>query len=105
MRRVFVWKNRPPEEMALEREKMAEARRRLERMAESGIGISCGGCGHFDDASKFTTTAVFGELPPGQFQCPKCGWAVERRSGKPTVYESGFVAPGPVTLARIGARL
>jgi len=30
---------------------------------------------------------------------------VERKHGAPTVYPSGFVAPGAVTLAPVGARL
>jgi hypothetical protein len=74
-------------------------------MAASGVGMSCGRCGHFDDMARFTATAVFGELPRNQFQCPACGWAVERKHGAPTVYPSGFVAPGAVTLAPVGARL
>ena len=94
-----------PEEIEAENARMAEARTRLRKMDASGMGMSCGACGHFDDMARFTATAVFGELPRNQFQCPACGWAVERRHGNPTVYPSGFVAPGEVTLAPVVARL
>ena len=94
-----------PEELASEAAQMSEARRRLGKMAESGVGMSCGGCGHFDDLARFTTTTVFGELPRNQFQCPACGWAVERRMGQATVRPSGFVMPGAVALVPVGARL
>ena len=94
-----------PEEIDAEDARMAEARVRLQTIAASGVGMSCGACGHFDDMARFTATAVFGELPRNQFQCPACGWAVERKHGTPTVYPSGFVAPGAVTLEPVGARL
>jgi hypothetical protein len=104
MKRALLW-TKTPEEVEAEKVQMAEARRRLAKMAETGIGMSCGKCGHFDDAARFTTTVVFGILPPNQFQCPKCGWAVERKVGEPIVYPSGFVAPGSVSLVPVGARL
>jgi hypothetical protein len=100
----LLW-TKTPEEIEAAQAQMAEARDRLGKMAASGVGVSCGACGHFDDMARFTATAVFGELPRDQFQCPACGWAVERKHGKPTVYPSGFVAPGAVTLALVGARL
>ena len=95
-----------PEEIEAEDARMAEARRRLAIAAPSGgVGMTCGKCGHFDAFDRFIATPIFGELPRNQFQCPACGWAVERKHGKPTVYPSGFVAPGAVTLAPVGARL
>lgn len=103
MKRSLLW-TKTPEDVEAEKVKMEEARRCLAKMAESGMGITCGVCGHFNDMARFTTTAVFGELPRNQFKCPACGWAVERKHGKPTVYPSGFVAPGAVTLAPVGAR-
>lgn len=97
----LLW-TKTPEQIEAE---MAEARRCLAKMAESGMGMTCGRCGHFDDMARFTATAVFGELPRNQFQCPACGWAVERKHGKPTMYPSGFVKPGAVTLEPVEARL
>ena len=104
MKRSLLW-TKTPEEVEAEKAQMAEARRRLTKMAETGMGMSCGKCGHFDDLARFTATVVFGVLPRSQFQCPKCGWAIERKAGRPTVYPSGFVAPGAVRLEPIGARL
>jgi hypothetical protein len=104
MKRSLLW-TKTPEEIEAEKAQMAEALIRLGKMAASGVGMSCGRCGHFDDMARFTATAVFGELPRNQFQCPACGWAAERKHGAPTVYPSGFVAPGAVTLAPVGARL
>jgi hypothetical protein len=86
-------------------DRIGVARRQLRAIGESGIGMSCGGCGHFDDLGRFTSTAVFGELPQNEFQCPRCGWAVERRMGVATVRPSGFVMPGAVALVPVGARL
>ena len=67
--------------------------------------ITCGKCGGSADIDEFIRTPVFGELPRNVFQCPKCQYAFERRCGKPTVYTSGWVKPGPVTLVPIGAVL
>lgn len=69
------------------------------------MNVTCGNCGHDGDIDTFTRTPVAGELPRNVFQCPVCKYAVERRHGKPTVYPSGFVMPGPVTLVPVGARL
>lgn len=104
-RLVRLGLNKTPEEIEAKAARMDEARARLQKMASSGVGLSCGACGHFDDMARFTATSVFGELPRNQFQCPACGWSVERKHGKPTVYPSGFVAPGEVTLEPVGARL
>ena len=30
------------------------------------------GCGYNGDMFDFTRTAIFGDLPRGEFQCPKC---------------------------------
>ena len=56
------------------------ARAMLATMATSGIGMTCGACGHFDDISRFVATPVYGELPVNQFQCPACKHAFQRQS-------------------------
>lgn len=95
-----------PEDLAAEKARIAENLRCLGKMAESGMGMTCGQCGHFDDISRFTATVVSGELPRNHFQCPAgCGWAVVRQQGKATVYPSGFVAPGEVALVPCAAVL
>lgn len=104
MKRSLLW-TKTPEEIEAAQAAMAEARRKLAKIEESGIGLSCGRCGHFDDISRFTRTPVFGELPRNNYQCPACGWAVERKHGKATVHACGFVEPGDVTLVPVGARL
>lgn len=67
--------------------------------------ITCGKCGHEADIDEWTTTPVSGKLPRNTFQCPQCKLAFERKHGKPTVYKSGFIMPGPVSLIPVGARL
>ncbi len=98
------WTKRP-EEIEAERARIAENLRCLGKMAESGMGMTCGQCGHFDDISRFTATVVSGELPRNHFQCPVCGWAVERRQERGKVYPSGFVMPGEVALVPCAAVL
>jgi hypothetical protein len=56
------------------------ARAMLATMATSGIGMTCGACGHFDDLSRFVSTPVYGDLPVNQFQCPACKHAFRRQS-------------------------
>lgn len=36
-------------------------------------------CGHTASFDEFTRTPVYGDLPPGDFQCPKCQTAWSRR--------------------------
>lgn len=51
--------------------------------------ISCGSCGHNSDFYEFTTTPIFGDLPPGQFQCPKCQTAIRlQAAGTLRVYQT-----------------
>jgi len=71
----------------------------------SYMTITCGKCGHEADAEAWTRRELSGDLPPGEFQCPKCGYSFARRHGPAKVYASGFVMPGPVTLEPVGARL
>lgn len=64
-------------------------------------------CGHLDDFDAFCRTEISGELPPGQFQCPACGyaWAV-RSKGSPTVACDGmFVIPADREIVSVQGRL
>ena len=69
-------------------------------MDDHGIKMRCGACGHEDLMERFCGTPVYGELPPGIFQCPACTVAVRRKQGRPEVYPNGFVMPGEVTLEK-----
>jgi hypothetical protein len=60
---------------------MAAARAMLVKMP-SGIGMTCGKCGHFGDMPEFIATPVYGDLPVGQFQCPACQHAFTRENRK-----------------------
>ena len=67
--------------------------------------MKCGFCGAVAPLDDYCRTPIYGELPRNVYQCPSCRRAVEKRYGKATVYPSGFVMPGPVTLVEVGARL
>lgn len=45
--------------------------------------IRCGCCGERSDFDLFTRTELAGDLPPGQFQCPRCNYAWQLRSAGP----------------------
>lgn len=72
--RSFV---KTPEQIEADKARMAVARAQLLQMP-SGVGMTCGACGHFADLPAFITTPVFGELPRNQFQCPACKHAFTR---------------------------
>jgi hypothetical protein len=66
--------------------------------------ISCPKCGGVHDVEAWTRRPVTGDLPPGQFQCPGCGFAFQRREVEPgrkftaggrTVYIPGKLALVP----------
>ena len=64
------------------------------------INITCS-CGHTNDLLAFTSTLVFGDLPPGQFQCPKCGIAWRRRESEHRLLTAGsesIIIPGKVEI-------
>ena len=42
--------------------------------------ITCGNCGAVEDIDKWTVTALGVELPRGQYQCPRCRYAFQRRA-------------------------
>ena len=69
-------------------------------MRDHGIKVRCGACGHEALMDLFIRTPVYGELPPGIFQCPACTVAVRLKQGCPEVYPDGFVMPGEVTLEK-----
>lgn len=50
------------------------------------IGINCS-CGYSGDIDEFTRSPLFGELPPGVFQCPKCKKAMRKYVDKVWVDE------------------
>lgn len=71
-----------------------------------GFKIQCK-CGHLDCFDAFCRTEISGELPPGEFQCPACGyaWAV-RSKGQPTVARDGtFVIPADREIVAAYGRL
>ena len=42
--------------------------------------LSCGKCGHVADIEEFCHTPIMGDLPAGQYQCPACTYAFQRRA-------------------------
>lgn len=65
-------------------------------------------CGHVDDLDAFCRTTICGDLPPGEFQCPQCGYAFKRKEGGYKVLRAGsasMVIPTKVELVPIAARL
>lgn len=71
------------------------------------INITCQ-CSHTADLGDFCRTTMFGELPPGHFQCPACGTAWRRRESEHRILRSGSEAtiiPGRVEVFRIDSRL
>ena len=63
-------------------------------------GIRCGSCGETSPIDEWTCRPLRGQLPQDSFQCPVCNVAIRRKHGKPKVYKSGFVLPGPVTIEK-----
>ena len=69
--------------------------------------ISCK-CGHTAPFEDFTRTLIHGELPPGQFQCPGCGFAWKRQESEHRLIWAGdesLVIPGKVEILTIESRL
>lgn len=69
--------------------------------------IACG-CGHTDKFDAFCHTAISGWLPPGQFQCPKCGEAWARKESEHRIIRAGseaMIIPGRVDIVSIERRL
>lgn len=70
-----------------------------------GVTLTCGFCGVASPLDDFCETPINGRLPKNVYQCPRCKRAIEKRFGPPTVYKSGFVMPGDVTLVEIASVL
>lgn len=71
--------------------------------------ITCGECGQEAAIDAWTRTPVSGELPRGQYQCPRCGYAFQRREVTPgQVYRlRGELCriPGKIRLVPCDSRL
>lgn len=59
------------------------------------ITVTCPNCAQASTLDAFTTRHITGQLPPGQYQCPLCNYAFQRRE----------VTKGEVWTARNGERL
>ena len=71
------------------------------------ITLSCK-CGHVDELDKFCRTTIGGDLPPGQFQCPACNYAWQRRESEHRIIRAGsecMIVPGKIQLVQTEARL
>lgn len=65
-------------------------------------------CGHTADIDKFCRTLISGELPAGQFQCPGCGSAWQRKESGHRIIRAGseaMIIPGWVDVVSIERRL
>lgn len=65
-------------------------------------------CGHSDDLDNFCRTVLYGDLPPGEFQCPQCGYAFKRKEGGHKILRAGaeaMIIATTVDLVPIAARL
>lgn len=71
------------------------------------VRITCGHCRQSSGYSAWTSTPVSGELPSGEYQCPKCGVAFrrERYDGDPLRLIGGKYQYKPVDLVPIASRL
>lgn len=73
----------------------------------SWMMITCK-CGHSADMDLFCRTLISGELPAGQFQCPKCGLAWQRKESEHRIIRAGseaMIIPGRVDVVLIDRRL
>lgn len=60
------------------------------------MNISCPNCGQESTLDDMTRRPVTGWLPPGQFQCPVCGHAFQRREVAPGKIMNGHYFPGNI---------
>lgn len=73
---------------------------------DSLITITCGECRKASPALAWTERPISGELPPGEYQCPHCGYAFRReRAAEASRYEGGKWIYSPINLVPIAARL
>jgi len=66
------------------------------------MNIGCPKCGKTSTLESFTERPISGYLPPGQFQCPLCGYAFQRREVEPgkIIVSAGVIIslPGKIEL-------
>lgn len=55
------------------------------------MNITCK-CGHTDSFDAFCSTPMYGQLPPGQYQCPACGIAWKRQEADFKILRHGSAA-------------
>lgn len=74
---------------------------------DSLINITCGECVKASPALNWTERPISGELPPGEFQCPACGYAFRRQrfNGDPLRLIDGEYKYQPIDLVPIASRL
>ena len=71
------------------------------------VNLTCS-CGHSDDFDNFTRTPLYGDLKPGEFQCPACGSAWKRQEGGHKILRAGkaeMIIATKVSVVLIGGRL
>lgn len=67
------------DELTTENESRKQADPELQELTGRGhILIRCGTCGKHDLMENWIKTTVFGDLPPGEYQCPNCGNAIRK---------------------------
>ena len=72
--------------------------------AMAWMKVKCGHCGQDADIDAWTSTLIYGELPPGRYQCPHCGTAFKRQIGPSEVW-NGRIIPGKVKLVPVEGRM
>lgn len=71
------------------------------------VNITCS-CGYTADLGEFCRTPLYGELPPGQFQCPYCKVAWRRKESEHRILRSesaAIIIPGRVEMVPVAGRL
>lgn len=65
-------------------------------------------CGHTAPFDDFCRTLIAGALPAGQYQCPACGFAWQRKESEHRLIWAGdesLVIPGKMEIVTIESRL
>lgn len=72
------------------------------------IQLTCAHCGKASGWTRWTNRPISGELPAGEFQCPKCGHAFKRQrrpEGDHWVTINGRLEYRTIDLVPIASRL
>lgn len=73
---------------------------------DSLITITCGKCRGISPALAWSERPISGDLPRGEYQCPKCGDAFRReRAAEASRFENGKWIYSPINLVPIASRL